>query len=341
MGPWTRALWASRAASNTRPSTPHRSKEIDALCRRVAARDGLYATHTRDRGRLVVEGTAEGIADGPRNRRPDAGLAHPRAARIGAARCQRPDRRAARGGGRRRPADRLGRSHASFRDHQPQHCHPPAVPGDGGLADQLLRFQGPDALRVGPADDTVIAAFGRAGWDRTFVLETGARHAELARASVAEVAAVTGLDPVEVLLDGPARRRRRRRRPPADGDGHDLHRVRHRRGDRDIALRGGLRRDDDEPCGSLLRPDAPGAFTWAAWFLRRMVRGVGGVLPAGRGDPADHLAAGGPGRPRRSGPATARRPGRTSSSSTRPTIREPANPIRPGGARDGRRSCVW
>ena len=53
-------------------------------------------------------------------------------------------------------------------------------------------------LRIAPHDDTVIAAFGRAGWDRTFVLEAGARYAELATRSVAEMAAMTGGEPSDV-----------------------------------------------------------------------------------------------------------------------------------------------
>src|SRR5262249_30826384 len=71
--------------------------------------------------------------------------------------------------------------------------------GITNLSTALADPDDPASLRVGPSDDTVIASFGRAGWDRTYVLEAGDRFAELAATSVGEVAALTGVKPLDIL----------------------------------------------------------------------------------------------------------------------------------------------
>jgi N-acyl-D-amino-acid deacylase len=133
-------------------------------------------------------------------------------------------------------------------------------------------------LRIGPHDDTVIASFGRAGWERTFLLETGARWSELASSSVADIAAMTGVEPGdllrEVLLDAAER-----------GDVHGPMAFAMTYDESDIATAVRTSRcavGSDATTmrlGSALLPRMlPGAFTWAAWFLRRLVR-EGQALP--------------------------------------------------------------
>ena len=246
------------------------TEELDALCRRVAARDGLYATHTRDRGQAVIEGTAEAVAT----------------ARATGVRTQVAHILARAGSG---PAD-ANRQIAALLEAAAADGLPIAWDVHTRLfgitnlstairpdllwldpSDLSMALRDSSALRVGPTDDTVIAAFGRAGWDRTFVLETAARHAELARRSVAEIASVAGLDPVEVLLDV-------LRDAAEAGDVHRPMAIGYTYTEADIAAairtsRCGVGSDATTMrLASPLRPRAlPGAFTWAAWYLRRVV----------------------------------------------------------------------
>jgi N-acyl-D-amino-acid deacylase len=236
--------------------------EVTPLVRAVARRDRLYATHTRDRGRHVVESTGEAIE----------------AARAGGARTQVSHILARRGSA---PADADARITEALE----------AAAAEGlpvawdvhtrlfGITNLSTALEGRDAargrLQVGPEDAGVIASFGRAGWDRTFILDAGPGFEELAVRSVAQVAADRGLAPEELLravlraaaaagdLD----------RPMAIGMTYD-----------EASILGALRSARCVPAsdgttmdlGSVLLPRLlPGAFTWAAWFVRRAVRETG------------------------------------------------------------------
>jgi N-acyl-D-amino-acid deacylase len=250
--------------------------ELDTLCRRVAARERLYATHTRDRGRAVVEGTVEGIE----------------MARRTGVRTQVSHVLARSGSG---PAGANGQIAAlleaaatSMSIAWDVHTRLFGITNlSTAISPDVMRMRAeelpaalrhPASLRVGRDDDTVIAAFGRAGWDRTYILEAGARHADLATRSVAEVAAVTGLQPAEVLLavlhDA--------------AEAGDVHRpmaiaTTYTESDIADAIRTsrcavGSDATTMRLASSLWPRMLPGAFTWAAWFLRRMV-GEWHVLP--------------------------------------------------------------
>ena len=244
--------------------------EIHALCRRVAARSGLYATHTRDRGRGVVEWTTEAVST----------------ARATGVRTQVSHILARRGSGAPEAnveiADmlesaaaqdlqiawdvhtrRFGITNLSTAVRPDVLALPPAH--------RMRALRDPTTLHAGPDDDTVIASFGRAGWDRTFVLEAGPRHAELASTSVAQVAADAGLTPIHLLLAV-------LRDAAAAGDVHRPMAYATTYTEDDIATAVATSRcavGSDATTMSLTGPlrdvALPGAVTWAAWFLRRLV----------------------------------------------------------------------
>ena len=244
--------------------------EIDALCRRVASRSRLYATHTRDRGRGVVEWTAEAV----------------HAARATGVRTQVSHILARRGSG----APEANTMIADMLDAAVAEALPLAwdvhtrrfgitnlstaarpdilaLPASGRIA----ALHESTAILAGPGHDTVIASFGRAGWDRTFVLEAGPRHAELACTSVAEVAANAGVTPIDILLSV-------LRDAVAAGDMHRPMAYATTYTEDDIAGAVATSRcavGSDATTMSLAGPlrdvALPGAFTWAAWFLRRLI----------------------------------------------------------------------
>lgn len=239
--------------------------ELYTLAGIVARRGRLYATHTRDRGLRVVEGTHEAIET----------------ARATGARTQVAHVLARRGSGgeeaNRRILDALDEAAAEG---------PPIawdvhtrLFGITNLSSALPPGTGdPTAIRVDATDPNVVSSFGRAGWDRAFVLEAGERFADLRQASVAEVAADRGLTPrallVEILADA--------------REAGDLHRpmiIGYTYTEDDIV--GAVRTSrcavgsdaTTMNLGSRLLPRLlPGAFTWAAWYLRRVV-GELGALP--------------------------------------------------------------
>lgn len=234
--------------------------ELEVLCGRVAARGRFHAMHTRDRGRGVVEGTAEAVA---------------LAARTGV-RTQVAHVLARRGSGAPGAnATIAGLLEDAARDHDLAWDVHTRTFGVTNLATALVpgvrRPLDPADLRVGPADETVIASFGRAGWDRTYLLDVGARWSELARGSVAEIAAVAGLDAVEVLIAV-------LRDAADDGDINRPMAFAMTYEEADIVGMAQTSRCAVASDGTTMRLGSalasrglPGAFTWAAWFLRRVV----------------------------------------------------------------------
>jgi N-acyl-D-aspartate/D-glutamate deacylase len=243
------------------------TEELEALCARVAARGRVHAMHTRDRGRGVVEGTAEAVA---------------LAARTGV-RTQVAHVLARRGSG---PPDAnetiAGLLEDAARDHDLAWDVHTRLFGITNLATALApgvrRPMDPGDLRVGTNDDTVIASFGRAGWDRTFLKDAGARWSELTRGPVADYASIAGLEPAEVLMAV-------LRDAADDGDVNRPMAFALTYEERDI-----VRMIETSRCAvasygtSMLRFSVllsrgnRGAFSWAAWFLHRAV-GHYRVLP--------------------------------------------------------------
>jgi N-acyl-D-aspartate/D-glutamate deacylase len=234
--------------------------EIEALVGIVGRRGRLHATHTRDRGLRVVEGTYEAIDT----------------ARRTGARTQVAHILARRGSGSPDANARIAESlELAARDGLPiawdVHTRTFGVTNlSAGLVD--------GALRVGPDDATIIASFGRAGWDRTFLFQMPGRFGDFERRSVAEAAETLGWAPeeylAEVLREGTAAGEPDR--PMAMGLTYDesdiVAAIRTSRcavasDATTMNLAGPLR-------GRMLPP----AFGWAAWYLRRAI-GELGALP--------------------------------------------------------------
>ena len=232
--------------------------EIEALVTRVRERDGLYATHTRDRGRGVVGSTIEAIDS----------------ARASGARTQVSHILSRQGSG---PPDADARI-ADALEAAAAEALPIAWDVHTrlfGITNLSTALVGPpvdrSALRVGSADEGVIASFGRAGWDRTYVLDVVGELAELSTRSVADVAAERGLDPEDALLAvlRAAADHGDPSRPMAIGMTYDEGAIIDAiRTSRCAVGSDGTTMD----LGSRLLPRLlPGAFSWASWFLRRVV----------------------------------------------------------------------
>ena len=229
------------------------AREVEALAKVVARRGRLHAAHTRDRGLRVVEGTHEAIDT----------------ARRTGARTQVAHVLARRGSGGMDANDRIAEAlefAASDGLALAWDVHTRLF-GITNLSTALVS----GALRVGSDDATIIASFGRAGWDRTYVFDAPGRFAELATMSVAEVAKTTGLEPDDVLRSvlAEAAAEGDIDRPMAIG-------MTYEEGDIADAVRTSrCAVGSDATTMNLngrLRPRMlPGAFSWAAWYLRRVV----------------------------------------------------------------------
>ena len=238
--------------------------EIEALVRAVVQRGRLYATHTRDRGLRVVEGTIEAIE----------------VARATGARTQVSHILARRGSGPPDADQRIAEAlEGAAADGLPiaWDVHTRLF-GITNLSTALTGgTTGRRELRVGPHDEGVIPSFGRAGWDRTFVLDAGGGFEELRTRSVSVVATDRGMTPAELLSAV-------LRRAAEAGDVDRPMAIGMTYAEADILRAIGTSRcavgsdGTTMDLGSRLLPRLlPGAFTWAAWFLRRAVMETGAL----------------------------------------------------------------
>jgi N-acyl-D-amino-acid deacylase len=238
--------------------------ELYALAGVVERRGGLYATHTRDRGLHVVEGTLEGIDT----------------ARTTAVRTQVAHVLARRGsGGEEANARILEALEAAAEDgvDLAWDVHTRTF-GITNLSTALApNSDDPASIKVEAGDPGVVPSFGRAGWDRSFVFDAGERFAPLARTTVAEFAAAEGLAPRDLLVEV-------LREAAGAGDIHRPLIIGHTYTEDDIA--GAVRTSrcavgSDATTMSLDGPLRarllPGAFTWAAWYLRRVIGDLGAL----------------------------------------------------------------
>lgn len=243
--------------------------ELDTLAGVVERRGGLYATHTRDRGLRVVEGTLEGIET----------------ARTTGVRTQVAHVLARRGsGGEEANARILEALEAAAADgvNLAWDVHTRTF-GITNLSTALAPgSDDPASIRVEAGDPGVVPSFGRAGWDRSFVFDAGGRFAALATSSVADVAAADAGTPRALLVEV-------LREAAATGDIHRPLIIGHTYTEDDIA---GAVRTSRCAVGSdatTMRLDGPlrarllpGAFSWASWYLRRIIREFG-ALPLAEG----------------------------------------------------------
>ena len=244
-------------------------EELTELCRAVARRGGLYATHTRNRDVAAVEAIEEGI----------------RVARGSGARLQVSHiipRRAGDDRSWQEAIEAVDQARANgldvaFDSHTRLHgitnlstALPPDVL-DRPPRELAARLRDPTVRRELKRYPSLISSFGLGGWERVFLFSSAA-HPEWVRRSLAELAPPGGdaLDAVyDILAD----------------EVEDIHSVmcichsyeedwlrttfRH-----PLCMPGS---DATALCtdGPLAGSTFLGAYTWAAWYLRRLVRECG------------------------------------------------------------------
>jgi N-acyl-D-aspartate/D-glutamate deacylase len=239
------------------------SADITALCRVVASADGLYATHTRDRGLRVVEATQEAVTNA-RQTGVRTQIAHAL------------PRRESPAGTLERVMELLERAGLELDLGWDMHTRTFAGAGLGSV----LPAMDPDdseatyVAAIQLAIDSgrgLIGSFARAGWDRVSL----ARHPGLAGRTLADVSDETGRGIAEILartwIDAGAGR-----------DDLMIHaQMYDEAGIARIATssRGMLASDSASQSrgGPYPRVILHGAFSWAAWMLRRLVRETGAL----------------------------------------------------------------
>jgi N-acyl-D-amino-acid deacylase len=232
--------------------------DIAALCDVVASGDGVYATHTRDRGVRVVEATREAVANARRTGvRTQIAHALPR--------------REAPAGTVDTVVDLLEEAALDLDLGWDMHTRTHAGAGLGSVLPALAPDQDEAscAEAIGLAIDSgkgLLGSFARAGWDAVSV----AGDPGLAGRTLAEVSAETGREVPEILATTWLR----------GGDCRDelmIHaQMYDEAGIARIAAssRGMLASDaaSQSRGGPYSQVILHGAFSWAAWLLRRLVR---------------------------------------------------------------------
>lgn len=241
--------------------------EMIALCRVVARRGGLYATHTRNREVYAIAAVEEAV----------------RVAAAAETRLQVSHLLPRRGGPpdvAERAIEVVDRAQArgldvAFDAHTRLHgitnvsAALPSWAFEGGTAGLVARLRDPAARDAFRRHESIISSFGLGGWDRV-VLFTSEHRPDLVGRSFADLAEAAGGDPYDAICDillsetddphGPLCICRSYEedelllnyRHPLCGIGSDA-----------TAL---------APDGPLAGSTFLGAYTWAAWFFRRFVR---------------------------------------------------------------------
>ena len=267
----SRAPGATRPGSSTRRSGRDRGRARAPLPRVARPARRLYATHTRQPRRRRGRG---GRGGDPRRRARGrdaaAGLAPDPAQRRG-----RGDGAASRSSTaprERRARRRLRHAHAAVRHDVPAHAAAAVGARRAARPAVAALLRDPAAARRGcAATESILSAGG--DWTRIVLLDN-AVWPEHARRDLASIAAERGQDPLDavydLLLDAPPRP------DAADGDDPLPHRARSsaRRSRIRSACRARTRRRSRPTARSPARV-FHGAYTWAAWFYRFMVRESG------------------------------------------------------------------
>ena len=254
-------------------------EEMAALCRVVAQAGGLYATHERNKEVYAVEAVEEGIrvaeASGVRLQ-----LSHIIPRRGGPADAKRAGHR--RGGARLRPRRGRGirRPYEAARHNQRQ-CRPqshrqPAPPRlefEGGADALASRLRDPATRAEMKRYESLISSFGLGGWDRVYLFKSDASP-DMVGKSFQELAPPNGdafdaiFDIILAEVDDP-------QGPMCVCHSYEEDELRETFEHPLCTL------ESDATAlgvdGPLAGTDFLGAYTWAAWFLRRFVPGNAGV----------------------------------------------------------------
>ena len=252
-------------------------QEIAELCRVVAAADGLYATHTRNRFDEAEETIAEAI------RTSAAAEVRLQISHLQVVARLLPDgRRAMENALKQIEAARAAGLDVAFDMHTRlfgttnlSAALPPwVVDGDRALVAE--RLADPSVRRQLEDYHSIVTALADGDWGRIVLFESLARP-ELSRRSIAEIGAEAGLSPIDVICEVLL----------AEID--NLHRT--------MIVAFCYRDEDLQPAfehslcavgsdATALATDGPlagtsfhGAYTWAGWFYRQFVRDTGTLAP--------------------------------------------------------------
>ena len=245
--------------------------EVTELCRVCAEHGGLYATHTRNRDEGAVEAVAEAIRTAERaGARLQISHITPRGGRADAERAMAlVDAARARGG------DVAFDMHTRLFGTTYLKVILPSWALRGGRDAIARRLSDPDERTKLKSHRSVISAFG--DWDRVVLLDDPA-FPELSRRSLGEIARERGGDAFDCAYDILLAEIDHLHRPMViiHSYSEDLLRFTYENplcaiGSDATAL---------APDGPLAASTFHGAYTWASWFYRRMVRETG-ALAAG------------------------------------------------------------
>lgn len=242
--------------------------EVTELCRVCAEHDGLYATHTRNRDEGAVEAVAEAIRTAER-----AGvrlqISHitPRGDRTDVERAlELVDDARAKGG------DVAFDMHTRFFGTTYLKVILPSWALEGSRDDVARRLSDPGERAKLKSHRSVISAFG--DWDRVVLLDNPA-FPEFSRRTLGEMARDRDGDPLDCAYDILLAEIDQLHRPMViiHSYSEDLLRLTYEHplcaiGSDATAL---------APDGPLAGTTFHGAYTWASWFFRRMVRETGAL----------------------------------------------------------------
>lgn len=244
--------------------------EVTALCRVVADAGGIYATHTRNRDEASVEAVAEAIRTADR-----AGVAlqvshiTPRGGREDAERAiELVETARARGG------DVAFDMHTRFFGTTYLKVLLPAWALEGSRDDIARRLADPDSRERMKSHRNLIVALG--DWSRIVLLDNPA-FPRFSRRNFADIGAEMGCDPIDAAFDILLAEVDQLHRPfiILHSYTEELLKLTYEHplclvGSDATAL---------APDGPLAGSDFHGAYTWASWFYRRMVRETGTFTP--------------------------------------------------------------
>jgi N-acyl-D-aspartate/D-glutamate deacylase len=244
--------------------------ELTALCQTVARAGGLYATHTRYRDAGAAEAVEEAIrtAEAAEVRLQVSHLL-PRSGPEECARCLE-----AVEGARSRGLDVAFDMHTRLFGLTYLAVTLPPWAREGGAPTLAGRLRDPEARRRMKDYQSILSAGG--DWGRVVLLDN-ARWPEYARCDIAEIAAQRGQEPLDAVYDLLA------------GVVEELHalmviiRCYTPEQQREVFAHPLCMPGSD---ATALAPDGPlagsafhGAYTWASWFYRFMVRETGALRP--------------------------------------------------------------
>ena len=245
-------------------------EEVTALCREVARVDGLYATHTRNRDEAAVEAVAEAVRTAE-NAGVRLQVSHitPRGGRQDTERAIELVEAA-----RARGLDVAFDMHTRLFGTTYLKVVLPPWALEGGPPALAKRLADPAERARMKSFRSLISALG--DWDRVVLLDNPALP-HLSRRSIGEIAREAGREPLDAAFDILAAEIDRLHRPMVilHAYNEELLRLTYRHDLCAVASDATSLAPDGPLAGSTFH----GAYTWASWFYRRMVRETGTFSP--------------------------------------------------------------